>query len=70
MLASDSDVTFWFHVASPMEECKNPEILMENNMSLMPFERPAVIERLASNMGKRKSSTPQKFVGKHLLSFT
>ncbi|XP_056390193.1 zinc finger protein Helios isoform X3 [Hyla sarda] len=50
------------HGASPMEECKNPEILMENNMSLMPFERPAVIERLASNMGKRKSSTPQKFV--------
>ncbi|XP_077128358.1 zinc finger protein Helios isoform X2 [Ranitomeya variabilis] len=57
------------HGASPMEECKNPEILMESNMSLMPFERPAVIERLASNMGKRKSSTPQKFVGEKLMRF-
>lgn len=69
MPASDSDVDFWFCIASPMDECKNPEILMENNMSLISFERPAVIERIASNMGKRKSSTPQKFVGKHLLSF-
>ncbi|XP_071977456.1 zinc finger protein Helios isoform X2 [Engystomops pustulosus] len=57
------------HGASPMEECKNPEILMESNMSLMSFERPAVIERLASNMGKRKSSTPQKFVGEKLMRF-
>ncbi|XP_063789215.1 zinc finger protein Helios isoform X2 [Pseudophryne corroboree] len=57
------------HGASPMDECKNPEILMGNNMSLMPFERPAVIERFASNMGKRKSSTPQKFVGEKLMRF-
>ncbi|MEE6490964.1 hypothetical protein FKM82_016059 [Ascaphus truei] len=57
------------HHASPMDECKNQETLMENNMSLMPFERPAVIERLASNMGKRKSSTPQKFVGEKLMRF-
>ncbi|XP_066431719.1 zinc finger protein Helios isoform X1 [Eleutherodactylus coqui] len=57
------------HGESPMEECKNPEILMENNLSLMPFERPAVIERLASTMGKRKSSTPQKFVGEKLMRF-
>ncbi|XP_075036424.1 zinc finger protein Helios isoform X2 [Mixophyes fleayi] len=57
------------HGASPMDECKNPEILMGSNMSLMPFERPAVIERLASNMGKRKSSTPQKFVGEKLMRF-
>ncbi|XP_044159221.1 zinc finger protein Helios isoform X4 [Bufo gargarizans] len=57
------------HGASPLEECKNPEILMENSMSLMPFERPAVIERLASTMGKRKSSTPQKFVGEKLMRF-
>ncbi|XP_053554769.1 zinc finger protein Helios isoform X2 [Bombina bombina] len=57
------------HHASPMDECKNPETLMENNMSLIPFERPAVIERLASNMGKRKSSTPQKFVGEKLMRY-
>lgn len=37
---------------------------MDNNISVVPFERPAVIEKLSSNMGKRKSSTPQKFVGK------
>ncbi|KAM9305968.1 zinc finger protein Helios isoform 1-T1 [Gastrophryne carolinensis] len=54
---------------SPMDECKNQEILMENSMSLVPFERPAVIERLASNMGKRKSSTPQKFIGEKLTRF-
>ncbi|XP_041432000.1 zinc finger protein Helios isoform X3 [Xenopus laevis] len=57
------------HHASPMDECKNPETMMENNMSLMPFERPAVIERLASNMGKRKSSTPQKFLGEKLMRY-
>ncbi|KAM4626531.1 zinc finger protein Helios isoform 2-T3 [Discoglossus pictus] len=57
------------HHASPMDDCKNPEALMENNMSLMPFERPAVIERLASNMGKRKSSTPQKFVGEKFMRY-
>ncbi|XP_041433973.1 zinc finger protein Helios isoform X2 [Xenopus laevis] len=57
------------HHASPMDECKNPETMMENNMSLMPFERPAVIERLASNIGKRKSSTPQKFVGEKLMRY-
>ncbi|XP_040213399.1 zinc finger protein Helios isoform X3 [Rana temporaria] len=57
------------HSASPMDECKNPEILMENNMSLISFERPAVIERIASNMGKRKSSTPQKFVGEKLIKY-
>lgn len=27
------------------------------------FDRPPVIERLPSNVGKRKSTTPQKFVG-------
>ncbi|XP_077584855.1 zinc finger protein Helios isoform X2 [Stigmatopora nigra] len=30
------------------------------------FERPLVIERLHSNVGKRKSTTPQKFVGEKL----
>uniref|UniRef100_A0A8C5PDB0 IKAROS family zinc finger 2 n=1 Tax=Leptobrachium leishanense TaxID=445787 RepID=A0A8C5PDB0_9ANUR len=55
--------------ASPMDESKNPDTLMENNVSLMPFERPAAIERFASTMGKRKSSTPQKFVGEKLMRF-
>ncbi len=32
------------------------------------FDRPPVIERLQGNVGKRKSTTPQKFVGKCHLS--
>lgn len=59
-----SDTIFWFYVVPPMEDCKEQEPVMDNNISLVPFERPAVIEKLTSNMGKRKSSTPQKFVGK------
>jgi len=31
------------------------------------FDRPPVIERLHSNVGKRKSTTPQKFVGAYEL---
>ena len=52
-----------------MEDCKEQEPIMDNNISLVPFERPAVIEKLTGNMGKRKSSTPQKFVGKHYKGF-
>lgn len=59
-----SHTIFWFYVVPPMEDCKEQEPVMDNNISLVPFERPAVIEKLTSNMGKRKSSTPQKFVGK------
>ncbi|MGH0157637.1 UNVERIFIED_CONTAM: hypothetical protein FKN15_077700 [Acipenser sinensis] len=44
-----------------VEEGKEQEPMMEG-MSLVPFERPPVIERLHSNVGKRKSTTPQKFV--------
>lgn len=29
------------------------------------FDRPPVIERLHNNVGKRKSTTPQKFVGRY-----
>lgn len=47
-----------------MEDCKEQEPVMDNNIPMVPFERPAVIEKLTSNLGKRKSSTPQKFVGK------
>ncbi|XP_043549296.1 zinc finger protein Helios-like isoform X5 [Chiloscyllium plagiosum] len=38
-----------------------------DHIPLMSFERPAVIERLSSNVGKRKSSTPQKFVGEKFM---
>ncbi|XP_057709244.1 zinc finger protein Helios-like isoform X2 [Corythoichthys intestinalis] len=34
------------------------------------FERPLVIERMHSNVGKRKSTTPQKFVGEKLGRFS
>lgn len=30
------------------------------------FDRPPVIERLQGNVGKRKSTTPQKFVGEYI----
>ncbi|KAG8124649.1 hypothetical protein E2320_019876 [Naja naja] len=50
------------HHVSTMEDYKEQEAGMDNNVTLVPFERPAVIEKLTSNMGKRKSSTPQKFV--------
>ncbi|NWI31362.1 IKZF2 protein, partial [Sula dactylatra] len=57
------------HHVPPMEDCKEQEPVMDNNISMVPFERPAVIEKLTSNMGKRKSSTPQKFVGEKLMRF-
>uniref|UniRef100_A0A3B5MB30 IKAROS family zinc finger 2 n=1 Tax=Xiphophorus couchianus TaxID=32473 RepID=A0A3B5MB30_9TELE len=34
--------------------------------SMPAFDRPPVIERLPTNVGKRKSTTPQKFVGEKL----
>ncbi|NXG10563.1 IKZF2 protein, partial [Sakesphorus luctuosus] len=55
------------HHVPPMEDCKEQEPVMDN--TVVPFERPAVIEKLTSNMGKRKSSTPQKFVGEKLMRF-
>ncbi|XP_046318874.1 zinc finger protein Helios isoform X3 [Marmota monax] len=58
------------HHVPPMEDCKDQEPIMDNNISLVPFERPAVIEKLTGNMGKRKSSTPQKFVGEKLMRFS
>ncbi|XP_028292562.1 zinc finger protein Helios isoform X3 [Gouania willdenowi] len=39
-----------------------------NNMA--SFDRPPVIERLHSNLGKRKSTTPQKFVGEKLVRYS
>eukprot|EP00062_Callorhinchus_milii_P014780 gi/632964306/ref/XP_007898334.1/ PREDICTED: zinc finger protein Helios isoform X2 [Callorhinchus milii] len=55
--------------AQPMnhqDEYKEQEPMVDNNR-LISFERPAVIERLVSNVGKRKSSTPQKFIGEKLM---
>ncbi|XP_078235279.1 zinc finger protein Helios isoform X6 [Pogona vitticeps] len=57
------------HHVPTMEDCKEQEPGMDNNVTLVPFERPAVIEKLTSNMGKRKSSTPQKFVGEKLMRY-
>ncbi|XP_061926487.1 zinc finger protein Helios-like isoform X3 [Entelurus aequoreus] len=34
------------------------------------FDRPLVIERLHSNVGKRKSTTPQKFVGEKMVRYS
>ncbi|XP_076603822.1 zinc finger protein Helios isoform X1 [Chaetodon auriga] len=34
------------------------------------FDRPPVIERLHNNVGKRKSTTPQKFVGEKMLRYS
>ncbi|KAF3694973.1 Zinc finger protein Helios Ikaros family zinc finger protein 2 [Channa argus] len=41
---------------------KEPRPMAEAN-TVATFDRPPVIERLHSNVGKRKSTTPQKFVG-------
>ncbi|NXT08799.1 IKZF2 protein, partial [Prunella fulvescens] len=57
------------HHVPALEDCKEQEPVMDNNISVVPFERPAVIEKLTSNMGKRKSSTPQKFVGEKFMRF-
>lgn len=36
---------------------------MTESNALATFDRAPVIERLPTNVGKRKSTTPQKFVG-------
>ncbi|KAL0963734.1 hypothetical protein UPYG_G00310240 [Umbra pygmaea] len=38
--------------------------------AMATFDRPPVIERLQSNVGKRKSSTPQKFVGEKMMRYS
>lgn len=53
---------FEYSVFHSVDDYKDHDTAADH-IPLMQFERPAVIERLASNMGKRKSSTPQKFVG-------
>lgn len=52
---------------STAEVPKEPRPLGEV-AGIVPFERPPVIERLQANVAKRKSTTPQKFVGEYLFS--
>ncbi|KAM6985739.1 zinc finger protein Helios [Aplochiton taeniatus] len=52
----------------PGEVHKEPGPLAEAG-AMATFDRPPVIERLQSNLGKRKSSTPQKFVGDKMMRY-
>ncbi|KAL7384981.1 hypothetical protein ABVT39_012834 [Epinephelus coioides] len=47
---------------------KEPRPMAEPN-TMASFDRPPVIERLQSNVGKRKSTTPQKFVGEKMVRY-
>ncbi|XP_028249247.1 zinc finger protein Helios [Parambassis ranga] len=48
---------------------KDPRPMADAN-SMANFDRPPVIERLHSNVGKRKSTTPQKFVGEKMARYS
>ncbi|XP_035030787.1 zinc finger protein Helios isoform X2 [Hippoglossus stenolepis] len=48
---------------------KEPRAMAEAN-AMATFDRPPVIERLHSNVGKRKSTTPQKFVGEKMVRYS
>lgn len=48
---------------------KEPRPMAEAN-TMATFDRPPVIERLHSNVGKRKSTTPQKFVGEKMSRYS
>ncbi|XP_026151048.1 zinc finger protein Helios [Mastacembelus armatus] len=48
---------------------KEPRPMAEAN-TVATFDRPPVIERLHSNVGKRKSTTPQKFVGEKMVRYS
>uniref|UniRef100_A0A667ZWN1 IKAROS family zinc finger 2 n=1 Tax=Myripristis murdjan TaxID=586833 RepID=A0A667ZWN1_9TELE len=47
---------------------KEPRSMAEPS-NMPTFDRPPVIERLQSNVGKRKSTTPQKFVGEKVVRY-
>ncbi|KAM6979375.1 zinc finger protein Helios isoform 2-T2 [Tautogolabrus adspersus] len=47
---------------------KEPRPMAETNS--VGFDRPPVIERLQNNVGKRKSTTPQKFVGEKMVRYS
>uniref|UniRef100_A0A8D3A9K6 IKAROS family zinc finger 2 n=2 Tax=Scophthalmus maximus TaxID=52904 RepID=A0A8D3A9K6_SCOMX len=51
------------------EVSKEPRSMSEAN-TMATFDRPPVIERLHSNVGKRKSTTPQKFVGDKIVRYS
>lgn len=53
-------------VPYPGEVPKDHRALAEAS-AIATFDRPPVIERLQSNVGKRKSSHPQKFVGEKIV---
>ncbi|KAL4609116.1 zinc finger protein Helios-like [Arapaima gigas] len=40
--------------------------ILDSHTMVPPFDRPPVIERLQGNVGKRKSTMPQKFVGEKI----
>lgn len=44
--------------------------LMAESNAIASFDRPPVIERLHSNVTKRKSTTPQKFVGETMMRYS
>ncbi|XP_055360996.1 zinc finger protein Helios isoform X2 [Betta splendens] len=48
---------------------KDPRSMAEAN-AVSSFDRPPVIERLPGNVGKRKSTTPQKFVGEKMVRYS
>uniref|UniRef100_A0A668A1K4 IKAROS family zinc finger 2 n=1 Tax=Myripristis murdjan TaxID=586833 RepID=A0A668A1K4_9TELE len=52
----------------PGEVPKEPRSMAEPS-NMPTFDRPPVIERLQSNVGKRKSTTPQKFVGEKVVRY-
>ncbi|KAG9271733.1 zinc finger protein Helios [Astyanax mexicanus] len=47
-----------------------PKEPMREPPGAVPFERPPVIERLQASVAKRKSTTPQKFVGEKMMRFS
>ncbi|XP_072301168.1 zinc finger protein Helios [Eucyclogobius newberryi] len=44
--------------------------LMAESQPLASFDRPPVIERLHNSVAKRKSTTPQKFIGENLMRYS
>ncbi|XP_018587904.1 zinc finger protein Helios-like [Scleropages formosus] len=51
-------------------ESRKEQVAMMEAVSLVPFDRPPVIERLQANVGKRKSTVPQKFVDEKLARYS
>ncbi|KAL4616615.1 zinc finger protein Helios-like [Arapaima gigas] len=47
-------------------EAQKEQVALMEAVSMVPFDRPPVIERLQASVGKRKSSVPQKFVDEKL----